>query len=77
MNNMVKLLAKLRPLEEQILELQAQKIPIFDEVQEVRKTMVNECIHPYEYLVVKEDHVLCKFCNRRISIPNAHKSVQS
>jgi hypothetical protein len=70
MDNMVKLLAKLRPIEDQIIELQAQKMPVFDEVQELREVMVKECVHPYQHLVLKEDHVECKFCNKRIRIPD-------
>ena len=70
MDNMVKLLAKLRPIEEKILDLQAQKMPIFDDVQILRETMVKECVHPYQHLVLKDDHVLCKFCNKRIRIPD-------
>lgn len=70
MDNMVKLMSLLRPLEEQILELQAQKIPVFDEIQELRNTMVKECVHPYEYLIVHPDHVMCKFCDRRIRLPD-------
>jgi hypothetical protein len=69
MDNMVKLLATLRPLEDQILDLHAKKMPIFDDVQQLRATMVKECIHPYQHLIITDDHVLCKFCNRRISIP--------
>ncbi len=70
MDNMVKLLAKLRPIEEQVLELQSLKMPIFDEVQILREVMVKECVHPYQHLVLKDDHVLCKFCNKRIRIPD-------
>lgn len=70
MDNMVKLLGQLRPIEEQILELHAQKMPIFDQVQELRETMVKECVHPYEYLVIRDDHALCKFCGKKISLPN-------
>lgn len=70
MDNMVKLIAKMRPLEDQILALQHRKMPIFDQVQELRELMVAECIHPYQHLVFKEDHVLCKFCNRNIGIPD-------
>jgi len=71
MENMVKLMTKLTPIEEEIIALQAKKIPIFDEIQELREMMVAECIHPYEYLVVKDDHVVCKFCGKKISKPNA------
>lgn len=85
MDNMVKLLAALRPIEDQIIELQAKKIPLFDEIQVLRTQMVHECIHPFEYLVVNgasshdnflikppstgNDYVVCKFCDKKLSIP--------
>lgn len=69
MDNMVKLMAKLRPIEEQIIELTAQKMPVMDDINELRLTMVNECIHPYEYLAFKDTHVECKFCGKKIGIP--------
>lgn len=71
MDNMVKLMALLRPIEEKIILLQNEKIPLFDEIQKLRLTMVNECIHPYGHLEVFDDHVLCKFCNKKINITNA------
>lgn len=70
MDNMVKKLALLRPIEEQIIDLQAQKMPIFDEIQELRADMVKECVHPYEYLAVHDAHIECKFCGKRIRIPD-------
>lgn len=70
MDNMVKLISRMRPIENQILALQHRKMPIFDDVQELRVLMVAECIHPYQQLILKEDHVLCKFCNRNIRIPD-------
>lgn len=70
MDNMVKILAKLRPIEQQIIELQAQKMPILDEIAELRKIMITECVHPFEYLVDHGDHVVCKFCNKKLSKPN-------
>jgi len=69
LKNMKKLLAKLSPIEEQMIELFQKKQPILDEVAELRATMVNECIHPSDQLVMKEDHVVCKFCGKRISLP--------
>ncbi len=68
--NLEKLYDKIRPLEEQILSLIAEKQPIFDEMQAIRETMVDECIHPYDYLVVKDGYVECKFCNRKLKIVN-------
>lgn len=67
MDNMVKLMSQLRPIEEKIIELQNEKIPLFDAIQELRLTMVNECVHPYSHLSVQDDYTLCKFCNRRIN----------
>lgn len=85
MDNMVKLLAALSPIEQQIIELQAKKIPLFDEIQAMRATMVSECIHPFEYLTIHNEHtfgtlaveskpydpsyVRCKFCDRKFSLP--------
>lgn len=70
MDNMVKLIAEMRPYQEEILDIEAKKAEIFDRIKELRKTMVAECIHPYDHLVNKENHVYCKFCERKI-VPNA------
>lgn len=76
MDNMVKLLARLRPIEERILQIiQEEKQPVLDEVEALRQMMVKECVHPYEHLVLKEDHVLCKFCDKRISIPGGFETI--
>ena len=69
MDNMIKLIAKLRPIEEQILDLESRKLPIIDEVQELRQLMIKECVHPYDHLTYFEDHMKCKFCERNISVP--------
>lgn len=69
LDNMVGLLAQLAPIEERIIELQAEKMPIFDKVQILREAMVGECIHPYQYLTqIGENVVLCKFCNKRVKV---------
>lgn len=73
MDNMVKLLAEIRPIEEQIITLTEKKIPIFDEIQSLRKQMVQDCVHPYEYVLVEKDHAKCKFCERLISLPNVEE----
>ncbi len=69
LDNMVKLLAKLRPIENKILDLTEQKYPILDQVQALRLIMVKECVHPYDHLTFFDNHVQCKFCDRRISVP--------
>lgn len=68
MDNMVKLLMTLQPVEDAILDLIATtKTPIMDDISVLRSTMVSECIHPFEYLVVSEDNVIsCKFCDKKI-----------
>ena len=69
MDNMVKFITRLKPFEEQILELERQKLPTIDDIQALRQLMIKECIHPYDHLTYFKNHVRCKFCNRRISVP--------
>jgi hypothetical protein len=73
MNNMVSLLAELRPLEDQIMELALAKQEIFDRIQVLRNVMVRECVHPFEQLVHKNNHAECKFCLKKVSIPRGSK----
>lgn len=72
MDNMVKMMSKLRPIEEQIMDLMAQKQPIFDQIAALRVEMVHECVHPYTSLVLKDtengEAVECKFCLRRFNV---------
>lgn len=80
MDNMVKLIAKLRPVEQKILKIiQEEKTPIMDEIDEVRKMMIKECVHPFEYLVQDTDEkgrevIRCKFCEKRIGLVNGDKA---
>jgi len=67
MSNMEALIVKLKPIEEKILDIMLnEKQPLLDDIAKLRKTMVQECIHPYEQLVQKDGFVECKFCNRKI-----------
>lgn len=69
LDNLVALMAELTPVEEEIMALVVKKkIPLMDQVQELRGLMVNECIHPADYLEPKEDHVECKFCQTKIRV---------
>lgn len=69
MDNMVKLLAKLNQVEARLIEITVkEKQPVQDEVAELRMSMVRECIHPFEQLILHEEHVRCKFCNRNMSM---------
>lgn len=69
MDNMVTLLAKLRPIEDKILDLMSEKLPVLDEISALRKEMVHDCVHPYTHLVhIKENTVQCKFCDRKFQV---------
>lgn len=69
MDNMVTLIAKLRPIEDQILDLMAQKMPVIDEIAELRREMVRDCVHPYTMLANQGDGTtLCKFCHKRFTV---------
>jgi hypothetical protein len=68
MDNMVSLLATLKPIEDKILDLMAQKTPIMDEVNALRKTMIRDCVHPQTHLTVHGQTVHCKFCNKTFAV---------
>ena len=56
------------PIEDEILELTMKKMAAIDNVMELREVMVKECVHPREFLLDKEGHVLCKFCDRKLKV---------
>ena len=71
LKNMGLLIDKLQPIEVEILAiLSEKKQPLLDEIAVLRLLMVKECIHPYEHLVKKDGHVECKFCDKRLKVPD-------
>jgi hypothetical protein len=77
MDKMVKLIVKLKPIEEKILDIILnEKTPLMDDIQTVRDVMVAECIHPYEYLtshvdpITENKYIVCKFCDKKMRNPN-------
>lgn len=71
MDNLVKLMVLMEPIEQSILDIiEREKMPLMDQISELRATMVKECVHPFEYLTVGEtdEVVTCKFCNKKISV---------
>lgn len=68
MDKMVSLITKVKPIEQKIHELMEEKQPLLDEIQNLRSTMVKECIHPYEYLVLHKEVVYCKFCEKNMGL---------
>ena len=69
MDNMVSLLAKLKPIEEKILDLMSTKTTIVDEIASLRAEMVRDCVHPFTMLTYNTDHTAnCKFCGKRFFV---------
>lgn len=75
LKKMYELVDSLTPIEEKILDIiYNEKNPIMDEIQELRATMVRECVHPKDnlvYFLEKEEgleYVVCKFCNARLMV---------
>lgn len=71
MDNMVKLMTQLKGIEDDILEtINNKKNPLLDEIAQLRVLMVQDCVHPYEQLVIHDNHIVCKFCNKKMAITN-------
>lgn len=56
------------PLENKILELTMQKMSIMDDIVSLRDTLRKECVHPREFLLHRESHILCKFCESKLNV---------
>jgi hypothetical protein len=67
--NMKALLDKLNPIEEEIIRLMGAKQPILDDIQVLRRQMIDCCVHPYDMLSLDDGIVTCKFCNTVITKP--------
>lgn len=67
--NLEAIVEEIEPIEEQIRSLQTTKMKLMDELQEIRKNMIADCIHPQDYLVHYGKYVKCRFCESNISIP--------
>ncbi len=51
------------PIEQQILELKAKLLPLYDGVKMLREEAQSHCIHAPENLIKQEDgSIKCKFC---------------
>lgn len=71
LNNMEALLDELRPIENKIMAIIAdEKQPLLDRIAELRAIMVKECIHPYEHLIEKDGFIECKFCGKKLVVPD-------
>lgn len=68
LDNLQNLVTQVNALADKMSEIEAQKIPILDQIAELRQQMVQECIHPVDQLVEHEDYTICKFCEKRINL---------
>lgn len=71
---MMGLIAEVGLVEERILALVLEKQPTLDEIAVLRAEMTKECIHPKDHLVHLGTCLMCKFCDKRISIPRILKT---
>jgi hypothetical protein len=71
MDNMEGLVNQIRPLEDEITNLMAKKVPIMDDISKLRQDMITDCVHPFINLVYKEDYVECKFCYKKFVVNEA------
>lgn len=60
---------EMQPIEDKIMALMTERQEVLDKIQELRRSMIKECIHPKNSLVHKDTHIECKFCNAKLSIP--------
>lgn len=69
-DKMQEVFVRLEEVEDKILEIiKNEKLPISNEIEEMRIELSRTCVHPKEFLVHKETHIECKFCGNKISIP--------
>lgn len=68
-DKMSALIEKAAEVEQEILQLVLKKQPIMDEIQMLRAEMVKECIHPKDHLAHHGTYLVCRFCERKLSIP--------
>jgi hypothetical protein len=59
---------ELEPIEDEILALIEKRKPFIEQIEELRAEMIKECVHPKDQLVHYGTHVVCKFCDARITV---------
>lgn len=67
-DNMQKLIDQVNTLADQIMDLEEQKMPLIDEINQLRTIMVQECIHPKDMIIEYDDHIHCKFCDKKFTV---------
>lgn len=59
----------IRPLEDKLLALNAELMPLYDQLGEARTALIEFCVHPIDMLEPKEGYVMCKFCDAKLNVP--------
>jgi len=66
--NLLKFIDQLEPIEDELLRLVSEKQSLLACIDSTRNTMVENCIHPKDLLVLHDGHVVCKFCDRKFVV---------
>jgi hypothetical protein len=56
------------PIEMKILELTMDKMKHMDDAMAIREILSTECVHPREFLILRDKHVFCKFCDAKLKV---------
>jgi len=68
-DKMADLVKELNGVKEKILKITLEEVyPIEDKITELRAEMTKECVHPKDELVHYGTHVVCKFCEAKITL---------
>lgn len=76
-DNLSKFVRQLEPIEDKMLALIHEKSKILDEILILRKELVETCVHPFDVLVKHDGALICKFCEKRMAIPNDGESTET
>lgn len=68
--NLQRLVKRLEPIEDKMMALITEKGQIIDDLMVLRRELVETCIHPFEHLVTHDNYIICKFCEKKMAIPN-------
>ena len=64
--NLEALALELDPIEHKILELTHEKMILIDSINEIRKIMIADCVHPSDYLIHYDTYIQCRFCETKL-----------
>lgn len=69
-DKMEELVKQVNEIQDKVLKIMLDEIyPLTDQISILRAEMVRECIHPKDQLLHMGTHVICKFCDAKLSLP--------